>query len=49
MQSPTLPLLRNETNIPELHRHDLREGNPGRGPTTTQPATAMIVSLGIIT
>ena len=49
MQSPTLPLLCNETNMPELHRRDLREGNPGRGPTTTQPATAMIVSLATIT
>src|SRR6516165_12077045 len=49
MQSPALPLLRNETNIPELHRHDLREGNPGHGPATTQPATAVMVSLGIIT
>src|SRR5215472_3700273 len=48
MQSPTLPLLRNETNTPELHGHDLREVNPVRGPPTTPAARAVVVSLDIM-
>jgi len=32
--------------MPELHRHDLRESNLVRGPPTTRPTTALIVSLG---
>jgi hypothetical protein len=45
MQSPALPLPHDETNMPELRRHDLREVNPVRGPHTTVLATAVIVSL----
>lgn len=35
--------------MPELRSHDLREVNPERGPRTTRPAMAVIVSFGTLT